>query len=128
MDSFFFFAFLFFDLFCLTFEQSLYNSCLCAMCMCVYSCLTIYNPMDCNLSGSSVYGVFQARILKWFAISLSRGSSWPRDGTVSLTSLALAGKFFTTAPSGSLLNVLFFLSFINNNLWACLNTLTINFF
>ena len=31
--------------------------------------------------GSSVHGVFQARILEWVAISPSRGSSWPRDRT-----------------------------------------------
>ena len=35
--------------------------------------------MDCSLPGSSVYGILQARILKWVAISSSRGSSWPRD-------------------------------------------------
>ena len=33
------------------------------------------NPMDCNPPGSSVRGIFQARILKWVAISFSRGSS-----------------------------------------------------
>ena len=32
-------------------------------------------------SGSSVHGIFQARILGWVAISFSRGSSWPRDQT-----------------------------------------------
>ena len=38
-------------------------------------------PMDCSLPGSSVYGVFKARLLQWVAISSSRGSSQPRDGT-----------------------------------------------
>ena len=37
--------------------------------------------MDCRPSGSSVYGILQARILQWVAISISRGSSWPRDRT-----------------------------------------------
>ena len=37
--------------------------------------------MDCSLSGSSVYGISQARILKWVAISFSRESSQPRDQT-----------------------------------------------
>ena len=37
--------------------------------------------MDWYLPGSSVYGVFQARILGWVAISYSRGSSQPRDWT-----------------------------------------------
>ena len=35
--------------------------------------------MDCSLPGSSVYGILQARILEWIAISFSRGSSWHRD-------------------------------------------------
>ena len=37
--------------------------------------------MDYNLPGSSVRGIFQARILEWGAISFSRGSSWLRDQT-----------------------------------------------
>ena len=45
------------------------------------SCLTLCTPMDCSLSGFSVHGVFQARILEWVAISISRGSSWLRDWT-----------------------------------------------
>ena len=39
------------------------------------SCLTLPNPMDCSLPGSSVHGIFQARILEWVAIPSSRGSS-----------------------------------------------------
>ena len=38
-------------------------------------CLTLCNPMDCSLPGSSVHGILQARILEWVAISYSRGSS-----------------------------------------------------
>ena len=45
------------------------------------SCLTLCSPMDCSPPGSSVHGIFQARILEWVAISLSGGSSWPRDRT-----------------------------------------------
>ena len=41
-------------------------------------CLTLCNPMDCGPPGSSVYGILQARILEWVAISFSRGSSQPR--------------------------------------------------
>ena len=37
--------------------------------------------MDCIPPGSSVHGIFQARILEWIAISSFRGSSWPRDRT-----------------------------------------------
>ena len=44
-------------------------------------CPTLCDPMDCNLPGSSVHGILQARILEWVAISSSRGSSQPRDWT-----------------------------------------------
>ena len=61
----------------------------------VVSRLSMYsscNPMDCSLSGSSIHGVFQARVLEWVAISFSRGSFWPRDQTqISL----IAGRHFT---------------------------------
>ena len=43
------------------------------------SCLTLCDPMDSSLQGSTIYGIFQARILEWAAISFSRGSSQPRD-------------------------------------------------
>ena len=47
----------------------------------VQLCLTICDPMDYNLPGSSVHGICQARILEWVAISFLRGSSQPRDQT-----------------------------------------------
>ena len=43
--------------------------------------LTLCNPMDYSLPGSSIYGIPEARILEWVAISFSRVSSWPRDWT-----------------------------------------------
>ena len=43
------------------------------------SCPTLCDPVDCSLPDSSVYGVLQARILEWVAISFSKGSFWPRD-------------------------------------------------
>ena len=48
---------------------------------------TVCDPMDCSLQGSSVRGIFQARVLEWVAISFSRGSSRPRD--------RIAGRHFT---------------------------------
>ena len=33
------------------------------------SCPTLCDPMDCSLSGSSVHGIFQARVLEWIAMS-----------------------------------------------------------
>ena len=49
------------------------------------------DPMDCSQPGSSVHGIFQARILERVAISSSRGSSQPRDRT--LISSSLLDKF-----------------------------------
>ena len=61
------------------------------------SCPTFCDPMDCNLPGSSVHGVSQARILEWVAISFSRGSSWLRDQTqVS----CIAADSLTSEPPG----------------------------
>ena len=60
------------------------------------SCLTVYKPMDCTPPGSSVYGIFQARILERAAISHSKGSSISRN---LLPIQQLAGRVFTTAPS-----------------------------
>ena len=44
-------------------------------CLVAQSCLTLCDPTDCSLPGSSVYGISQARILEWVAISFSRESS-----------------------------------------------------
>ena len=39
------------------------------------SCPTLCDPTDCSLPGSSIHGIFQARVLEWVAIAFSRGSS-----------------------------------------------------
>ena len=36
-------------------------------------CLTLSDPMDCSLPGSSIHGIFQARVLEWGAIAFSKG-------------------------------------------------------
>ena len=36
------------------------------------SCPTLRNPIDCSLPGSSVHGIFQARVLEWGAIAFSK--------------------------------------------------------
>ena len=56
--------------------------------------------MDHSLSGSAFCGIFQARIPEWVAISSSRGSSWPRDGTGVSCISCTASRFFTTEPLG----------------------------
>ena len=43
------------------------------------SCLTLYDPMDCSLPGSSILGILQAWILEWVAMPFSRVSSRFRD-------------------------------------------------
>ena len=58
----------------------------------VQLCPTLFNLMDYSPPGSSVHGIFQARILEWLAISFSKESSQPRDR--SPVSRA-AGRFFT---------------------------------
>ena len=61
----------------------------------------LYNLMDCHLPGSSVHGIFQARVLEWLAISFSRGSSQPGDRTwVS----HIAGRRFTFWATKQILN------------------------
>ena len=50
--------------------------------------------------GSSVHGIFQARILEWVAISSSGDLLNPWIEPTSLVSPALAGRFFITAPLG----------------------------
>ena len=60
-------------------------------------CPTLCYPVNCSPPGSSVHGIFQARILEWVAISFSRGSSQPRDWT---RSPALRADGLTFEPSG----------------------------
>ena len=65
--------------------------------VCAQSCLTLCDSLDCRLLGSSVHGIFQARLLEWVAISSFKWSSRPRSRTcISCT----AGGFFTAEPSG----------------------------
>ena len=50
------------------------------------SCPTFSNPMDCSLPGSSIHGIFQARVLEWVAIAFSTftarwADSRPGQGT-----------------------------------------------
>ena len=64
-------------------------------------CLTLCDPMECSLQGSSVHGISQAGILEVVDISFSMECFQPRDWThVSYMSPALAGRFFTTEPLG----------------------------
>ena len=56
-------------------------------------CPTLSNPMDCSLPGSSVHGIFQARVLEWSAVAFSGNSTvlllLPVDLAFSLSSSQL---------------------------------------
>ena len=64
-------------------------------CLVSKSCPTLLWPMDYSQPGSSVRGIFQARILEWIAISSSRGSSPPRN---QVWVSCIASGFFTCEP------------------------------
>ena len=65
----------------------------CCYCLVAKLCLTVCDPMHCKLPGSSVHGIFQARILEWVIISSSRRSSWSRDrNCISFGSLSHLGS------------------------------------
>ena len=66
------------------------NDCVCSV---AWLCPALCGPVDCSPPGSSVH-VFQARILKWAAISYSRGSSWSRDRTHVSSNSCTAGRCF----------------------------------
>ena len=53
--------------------------------------VTLCDPRACSPPGSSVHGIFQARILEWVAISSSRGSSQPR-GRTHISSVSCIGR------------------------------------
>ena len=46
-----------------------------------FSHVLLCDPMNCSLTGSSVHGILQAKILEWIAMPSSRESSQPRDST-----------------------------------------------
>ena len=60
------------------------------------SCPTLCDPVDCSQPGSSVHGILQARILECIAVPPPRDLPNPGIKPTSLTSPALASRFFTT--------------------------------
>ena len=65
------------------------------LCLVTQSYPTLCDPMDCSPAGSSVHGIFQARVLEWVAIAFTRGSSPPRDWTRISSVSRIAGRFFS---------------------------------
>ena len=86
-----------------------------------HSCLTLCDPMDCSLPGSSVHGIFHARVLEWIAISFSRGSSQPRDPTRVSRIVDRRFIIITIAIINSVCWALgihyFIISFLSTKLW-----------
>ena len=70
------------------------------MYVCAHTCLAMSDSVVSEPPGSSVHGIFQARILEWVAISSSGDLLDPWIEPTFLVSLALAGRFFITAPLG----------------------------
>ena len=80
------------------------------------SCPTLSDPMDCSLPGSSVHGIFQARVLEWGAVAFSK----------SMTTLWILSTFapickFTSALLIAYLWVLREFSF--SQMWKCTGSL-----
>ena len=72
----------------------------CSKWVCLLSYVRLCDPMDCSPPGSSVHGIFQARILEWVTISYFRGSSDPGMKPTSLGSLALTADSLPTKSPG----------------------------
>ena len=70
------------------------------------SCLILCDAMDSRLPGSSVHGIFQARILG-VAISYTRGSSLAKNQSRVSCVSCMAGGFFTTVPPYWVLYIIF---------------------
>ena len=100
-------------------------------------CLTLWNHMDCSLPGSSVHGIFQARVLEWVAISFFRGSSRPYIMLIfwSFVMFMVLKYFFSNVLimiSFSFYYIFIFIltytfiissSFIEKNFWTCIRLL-----
>ena len=88
-----------------------------------FSCSVVSDfcdPTDCSLPGSSVHGIFQARILEWVPISFTRGSSQSRDRTHGSCISYTAGRFFTAkSPEKPLTFMLLLLLSCFSHVWLC---------
>ena len=82
-------------------KQVIYSKELCYAMLCcaksLQSCLTLHDPVDTKLLGSSLHGILQATILGWVSLPSFRGSSQIRDQTHSSW---IAGRFLITEPLG----------------------------
>ena len=65
-------------------------------------CTALWDPMDCSMPSSPVYGILQARTLERIAMPFSRGSSWARDW---IWVSHIAGRFLLSEPPSKPLNM-----------------------
>ena len=74
------------------------------------SCPTLRDPMDCSLPGSSIHGIFQARVLEWGAIAFSASSLgvWANSSELVMPSdhLILSLPPFSSCPQWSQLGII----------------------
>ena len=68
------------------------------LCSVAQSCLTLCKPLECSPPGSSVHGVFQAKVLEWVSLSILQGIflTWLRDWIRVSWVSCIAGGFFTS--------------------------------
>ena len=64
---------------------------LAGLCLVTQLCLTLCDPMDCSPPGSSVHGIFQARVLEWGAIAFS--DMYARYTLIYIARLSLSDLF-----------------------------------
>ena len=89
------------------------------------SCPTLSDPMDCSLPGSSVHGIFQARVLEWGAIAFSSVDiyvSLKKTG-LPLEHKILNGSSAESQTSGGVHLPLNYLDYLEkqekSQLWSC---------
>ena len=75
-----------------------YLLCICAKLL--QFCPTLCDPVDCSLSGFSIHGIIQARVLEWVAMSSSRDLPNPGTEPASLTFPELASGSLPLVPTG----------------------------
>ena len=70
------------------------------------SCPTLSNPMDCSLPGSSIHGIFQARVLEWVAIAFSKR---PSSSSVLSANRVVSSAYLRL--------LVFLLAYLDSSLW-----------
>ena len=90
------------------------------------SCPTLCNPVDCSPPGSSVHGIFQARVLEWVAISFSKSNYRKKESEVTQSCLTLCYPMDCSLPGSSIHGIFqarvleqLAISFSSNHVYLC---------